>query len=180
MRVALSHLRERKFKHSFQNTVNPICNCGKDIETTSHYLLHCPDYLHERKTLLNTVSCIVPNIFYFNNGQLTEISLYGKEDLDNINNTSILDVTTDYLIETKRFNAELFRCSRNVMALTLMLHFKFEFFVFFFFVFCFFYLFIIFMLLFYTLYVYFFVSRHIATYTCIPGGCKFFCLMCSC
>ena len=87
---------------------------------------------------MNTVSCIVPNIFYFNNGQLTEISLYGKEDLDNINNTSILDVTTDYLIETKRFNAELFRCSRNVMALTLMLHFKFEFFVFFFFVFFFF------------------------------------------
>ena len=108
LRVGLSHLREHKFKHSFQDTLNPICNCGEDIETTSHYLLHCPDYLHERKTLLNTVSCIVPNIFDFNNDQLTEILLYGKEDLDNINNTSILDATINYLIETKRFNAELF------------------------------------------------------------------------
>ena len=108
LRVGLSHLREHKFKHSFQDTLNPICTCGEDIETTSHYLLHCPDYLEERKTLLNTISCIVPNIFDFNNDQLTEILLYGKDDLDNINNTSILDATINYLIETKRFNAQLF------------------------------------------------------------------------
>ena len=59
-------------------------------------------------TLLNTVCCIAPNIFDFNNDQLTEILLYGKEDLDNSYNTSILDVTINYLIETKRFNAQLF------------------------------------------------------------------------
>ena len=57
---------------------------------------------------MNTVSCIVPNIFDFNNDQLTEIILYGKEDLVNIDNTSIMDATINYLIETKRFNAELF------------------------------------------------------------------------
>ena len=108
MRDGLSHLREHKFKYSFQDTLNLICNCGEDIETTFHYVLHCPDYLHEMKTLLNTVRCIVPNIFYFNNDQLTEILLYGKGDLDNINNTSILDATINYLIETKRFNAGLF------------------------------------------------------------------------
>ena len=111
LRVGLSHLREHKFKHSFQDILNPICTCGKDIETTSHYLLHCPDYLEERKTLLNTISCSVPNIFDFNNDQLTEILLYGKDDLDNINNTSILDATINYLLETKRFNAQLFLCS---------------------------------------------------------------------
>ena len=108
MRVGLSHLREHKFKHSFQNTLNLISNCGEDIETTSHYLLHYPDYLGERKTLLNTISCIVPNIFDFNNDQLTEILLYGKEDLDTINNTRILDAIINYLIETKGFNAQLF------------------------------------------------------------------------
>ena len=108
LRIGLSHLHEYKFKHSFQDTLNLICNCGEDIETTSHYLLHCPDYLHERKTLLNTVICIVPNIFDFNNDQLIEILLQGKKDLDNINNTSILVATINYLIETKRFNAELF------------------------------------------------------------------------
>ena len=98
LRVGLSHLCEHQFKHSFQDTLNPICHCGEDIETISHYLLHCTDYLHERRTLRNTVSCILPNIFGFNNDQLTEILLYGKEDLHNINNTSILDATINYLI----------------------------------------------------------------------------------
>ena len=78
LQVGLSHLHEHKFKHNFQDTLNPICNCDEDIAIMSHYLHHCPDYLHERKTLLNTVSCIVPNIFDFNNDQLTGILLYGK------------------------------------------------------------------------------------------------------
>ena len=58
--------------------------------------------------LLNTVSCIVLNISDLNNFQLTDILLYGKEDLDSINNTSILDATINYLIETKKFDAQLF------------------------------------------------------------------------
>ena len=108
MRVGLSHLREHKFKFSFQSTLKPICNCDEDIENSSHYLLHSPDYLQERITLLNTVSCIVPNISHLNNAQLTDIILHGKEDLDNINNTSIPDAIINYLIVTKRFDAQLF------------------------------------------------------------------------
>ena len=129
MRVGLSHLREHKFKHSFQDTLNPICNCGEDIETTSHYLLHCPDYLHERKTLLNTVSCIAPNIFDFNNDQLTEILLYGKEDLDNINNISILDATINYFIETK---SRAFLMHSGCRGFKIDLAFKVQIFVFYF------------------------------------------------
>ena len=87
---------------------DPISNFCEDLETTSRYLLLCVDYLHERKTLLSTVIYIISNIFDFNNDQLTEILLYDKEDLDNINNTSILDANINYLIETKMFNAELF------------------------------------------------------------------------
>ena len=108
MRVGLSHLLEHKFKHSFQDTLNPKCNCGEDIQTTSHYLLHCPDNLQERITVLNAVSRIVPNIFGFNNDQLTEMLLHGKEDFENINNSSILDATINYLIEAKRLDAQLF------------------------------------------------------------------------
>ena len=44
LRLGLSHLRDHKFKHSFQDSVNPTCNCGTDVKTT-HYLLHCPFFL---------------------------------------------------------------------------------------------------------------------------------------
>ena len=48
LRVGKAHLREHKFKHSFQYWLNPICSCGLDIESTSHFLLHCPTFNDER------------------------------------------------------------------------------------------------------------------------------------
>ena len=40
--LGLSHWREHKFKHSFQDTLNHICNCGTDVESAIHFFLHCP------------------------------------------------------------------------------------------------------------------------------------------
>ena len=40
--LGLSHLRERKFKHSFQDTLNLLCNCGMEVESCIHPLLQCP------------------------------------------------------------------------------------------------------------------------------------------
>ena len=59
-------------------------------------------------TFLNADTCIVSNISDFNDDLLTEIFLYGKEDFKNVNDTSILNVTINYLIETKIFDAQLF------------------------------------------------------------------------
>ena len=69
LKVILSHRCEHQFKHSFQDTLNPTCNYGEDIETSSHYLLHFPDYLQERMTLLKAVRRIDPNILDSNNAQ---------------------------------------------------------------------------------------------------------------
>ena len=41
LRLGLSHLGDHKFKHSFQERLNPICSCGIEVETTAHYLLQC-------------------------------------------------------------------------------------------------------------------------------------------
>ena len=38
LRISLSHFWQHKFKHSFQDTRNPIYNCGECIETSFHYL----------------------------------------------------------------------------------------------------------------------------------------------
>ena len=54
LRLCLSHLREHKFKHNFQGSLNPFCSCGLDMESTAHFLLHCPTYIIERRALLST------------------------------------------------------------------------------------------------------------------------------
>ena len=62
LRLVLSHLREHKFKHSFQDTLNPFCSRGKEVETTFHFLLTYPNYSDERFTLLGKIRNINPNI----------------------------------------------------------------------------------------------------------------------
>ena len=55
LRLGLSHLRGHKFKHSFQDSLNPFCSCSLDIESTAHFLLHWPTYIIERRTLLSII-----------------------------------------------------------------------------------------------------------------------------
>ena len=58
VRLGLSYLREHKFRHSFQDTLNPLCSCRKEVETTFHFLLSCPNY-SDPNTLENTNSQII-------------------------------------------------------------------------------------------------------------------------
>ena len=45
LRLGINHLREHKFKHGFQDLLNPLCTCGNDVESTEHFLLHSPQLL---------------------------------------------------------------------------------------------------------------------------------------
>ena len=61
LRLGLNHLRFYKLKYRFQNTLNVFCNSGT-TETTSHVLLHCPNFSNERLALLNKLESIAENI----------------------------------------------------------------------------------------------------------------------
>ena len=107
LRLGLSHLREHKFKHGFQDSLNPICSCGNDIETSAHFLLYCPHYSNERSTFLNTIRNINRNIFDKDYLEITEILLYSDSSLDDKSNTFILNATIDFLFVAKRFDVNL-------------------------------------------------------------------------
>ena len=55
LRLGLSNLRDHKFQHNFLDCLNPICCCGKDIETTVHYLLNFPIFSDERSIFFNNI-----------------------------------------------------------------------------------------------------------------------------
>ena len=108
LRLCLSHLWDHKFKHNFLDTLNPIYNCGEDIETSCHYLLHFSLYTNERLTLLNVIRGIDDSILGLSDSYIVEIPLYGKKFLYISSNTSILNVTIDFLLEIKWFHERLF------------------------------------------------------------------------
>jgi len=107
LRLGFSHLREHKFRHNFQDTINPICYCGQDIETTSHFLLHCPLYVKNRTTFLNKIKMINSELIENSDNVLSNI-LFGFTSLSIENNTFILNSTIEFLLESRRFDKPLF------------------------------------------------------------------------
>ena len=69
-----------------------------------------------------------------------------------MNNTTVLNAIIKYLLETKRFDAQLYRCSPDVMVLTLILLIRFLYF--------------------------FYLLLGIYAYIFLPYDCKFFRLKC--
>ena len=48
LRIGFSHIKEHKFKHNFQDSVDPLCSCRNDIESTVHFFLYCPNFTTQR------------------------------------------------------------------------------------------------------------------------------------
>ena len=78
LRVGLSHLGEHKLKHNFQDSINPLCNYAHDIESTTHFLLHCPLFVNERSTFFSTLSSLDCNLVDNTNCTVTQTLRFGN------------------------------------------------------------------------------------------------------
>ena len=80
LRLNFSHLNEHKFRHNFNDTINPICSCGKEPETTLHYLFRCDFYSIYRLELLNDICTLNHTVKNISEENLLKVLLYGAED----------------------------------------------------------------------------------------------------
>ena len=108
LRLDLSPLHEHKFRHCFQDTLNPLCECAKDIESTMHFVLHCTNFLIPRQTLFQKIRNIDNNILSQCETQLTQTLLYGNQNYHPSINRLIINSTIEYIISTERFKCSLF------------------------------------------------------------------------
>ena len=113
MRLGLNRLREHKFGHSFQDTLNSFCLCGFDVEKSTYFFLYSPFLSNQRCTLLNTVNDIDTDDM-----MLTHIILFGKASLDISANTLLLKGAPSGL---RKFfaNKSPLKMMRNVFYFTL-------------------------------------------------------------
>ena len=81
LRFGLSYIHKRKFKHSFQDCLNPLCLCGNETEIFTHYQLHCPTCTNERMTLLNKIKSINCSVLESSDAAVTKILLFGDSTL---------------------------------------------------------------------------------------------------
>ena len=104
LRLGQSQFRECKFKHSFQDTLNPLFSYGLDIETTSHYFLYCLLFHAQPSTLLNKIN----EIFDKSDSVVTCILLYGNKSFVDEVTLLILNATIDFVLSTNRFDEPLY------------------------------------------------------------------------
>ena len=51
----ISHLNEHEFRHGFEDTINAMCACGSEVETTEQFLLRCHLYFPQRLELFENL-----------------------------------------------------------------------------------------------------------------------------
>ena len=108
LRVNFSHLREHKFRHNFRDTLNPLCSCDLEIESTNHYLLRCPFYTCIRKTLLDNITDVIGPVSDLSDVKLVNLLLYGNDVYSTRQNFSVLQNTIIFLKSSERFDIPLF------------------------------------------------------------------------
>ena len=108
VRLNFSHLSEYKFRHDFRDTVDPMCKCGVETETTLHFLLRCRLYSNIRTELLDDLYTVDSSLTDCPDEPFLNIVLYGSEYFSVKTNQSILKSTIKFLKSSERFDDPLF------------------------------------------------------------------------
>ena len=109
LRLGLSHWREHEFKHSVQGKINPLCNCGQDIESSTHFFLHCPFFINERRTLLSSVRSLNSKLLDCTDYDVTQTLLFGNTSQTSSNSFKIINASINYILTSKRFEEPFFK-----------------------------------------------------------------------
>ena len=107
LRAGLSKLNFHKFKQNFRDTINPMCPTSDGIEDTEHYLLLCPSFGVQRQDFLARFAKLLRSFVQITDlsyDALTQLLLYGNQDLSNDLNRNILELTLRFIHETGRFD----------------------------------------------------------------------------
>ena len=95
------------FKHNFRDCVNPLCSCSLEIESPSHFFMHCHYFTNIRSSLLDDLKSIDVNISSFPDSEIVELLLYGSSEFDFNQNTKILSSPISFILKSERFYGSL-------------------------------------------------------------------------
>ena len=95
LRIGFSHLKEHKFKHNFEVSIDPMCRCTSGIETTMHFFLHSANFNIQRQTLFYKVATIDAKILTENEYSIVNNLLFERPSNENSFNKAMLNASTE-------------------------------------------------------------------------------------
>ena len=89
--------------------VKSTSSCGNDVESREHFLLHSPQFVNVRRTLLSILGNSDYSVLENSGNVLKQTFLFGDMSLSPCDNSKILNTTIDFILATKRFDKQLFK-----------------------------------------------------------------------
>ena len=108
LRIGFSHLKKHKFKHNFQDSIDPMCICSSGSKTMIHFFLHWVNFNIQRQTLFKKIATTDANILTENEDSIVYTLLFGKANSENSFNKAMLNASIQYILSSERFNNPLF------------------------------------------------------------------------
>ena len=107
LRLQFTQLNKHKFRHSFHDTVNPMCPYGTDAETTEHFLLRCHCFTTQRSELFDYLYRLDPSFSKLNTKEKVTYLLYGSRSNSSSLNKEVIKLVIKCLKSTGCFNEPL-------------------------------------------------------------------------
>ena len=86
LRLEFSHGNEHRFWHVFKDTLNPVCTCVAEVETTEHFFVHCQLYSTHRSELFDKIVKIDQQILNLTaRDQLVLLYVSQRNNSENLN-----------------------------------------------------------------------------------------------
>ena len=97
LRLGLSHLREHKFRHNFEDNLNPLCSCSIEAETTLQFFLRCQFFNDIQEILMNDLMNIDRSLPSLTQDKVINILLPCSDAFDKKKNRKILICTIIFI-----------------------------------------------------------------------------------
>ena len=105
--VGFSHLREHKFKHNFQDILNPLCSCFLEAEDTYHFFMCCQNFSDQQSVLFDDLNSVNSEILKMNEYEIVQVLLFGNQSFSKDMNLRIITSSISFIKDSKRFDESL-------------------------------------------------------------------------
>ena len=102
--VSFSHLREHKFKHNFQNTLNPLCPYSLEAEDIYHFFMRCQNFSNQQNVLFDDLNSINLEILKMSENEIVQVLLFGNKSFSKDMNFRIITSSIRFFKDSKRFD----------------------------------------------------------------------------
>ena len=79
LRVGFRHLREHKFEHNFQDTLNPLCPFSLEAEDTYHFFMRDQNFTNQQNVLFDDLNSINSEILIMSENEIVQVLLFGNK-----------------------------------------------------------------------------------------------------